>query len=125
MKRLWALLLVSGAAWAALPLPAVALGGELTVKIQGVRDDQGTVRLALYGDARSFPNPDDGLKIDVPAQAGEIEVTFEDPKVFTKSWGGKKRYQLQPANFEMPDHVLCEEFRKEGLRKSGFEFFRE
>ena len=55
----------------------------------------------------------------------EIEFTFDDPKVFTKPWGGKKRYQLQPASFEMPDHVLCEEFRKAGLRKSGFEFFRE
>ena len=55
----------------------------------------------------------------------EIELTFNDPKVFTKSWGGKKLYQLQPASYEMPDNVLCEEFRKEGLRKSGFEFFRE
>jgi hypothetical protein len=55
----------------------------------------------------------------------EIEVTFDDPKAFTRPWGGKKQYQLQPANFEMPDHALCEEFRKEGLRRSGFEFFQE
>ena len=55
----------------------------------------------------------------------EIEVTFRDPKTFTRPWGGKKRYQLQPANFEMPDNALCEEFRREGLRKSGFEFFGE
>jgi len=55
----------------------------------------------------------------------EIEFTFDDAKTFTKPWGGKKLYQLQPANFEMADHALCEEFRKEGLRKSGFEFFRE
>ena len=55
----------------------------------------------------------------------EIEVRFDDPKTFTRPWGGKKLYQLQPANFEMPDHALCEEFRKEGLRKSGFEFFQE
>jgi len=55
----------------------------------------------------------------------EIEVTFTDPKAFTRPWGGKKTYQLQPASFEMPDHAICEEFRKEGLRKSGFEFFRE
>lgn len=55
----------------------------------------------------------------------EIAFTFDDPKVFTRAWTGRKRYQLQPANFEMPDHALCEEFRKSGLRKSGFEFFRE
>ena len=55
----------------------------------------------------------------------EIEFTFEDPKAFTRPWGGKKLYQLQPASFEMPDHVLCEDFRKEGLRRSGFEFFLE
>jgi len=55
----------------------------------------------------------------------EIEVTFTDPKTFTRPWGGKKVYQLQPASFEMPDHALCEEFRKEGLRKSGYEFFGE
>jgi hypothetical protein len=55
----------------------------------------------------------------------EIAVTFDDPKTFTKPWGGKKLYQLLPAAFEMPDNAICEEFRKEGLRKSGFEFFRE
>jgi hypothetical protein len=55
----------------------------------------------------------------------EIEVAFHDPKTFTRPWGGKKQYQLQPANFEMPDHAICEEFRKEGLRKSGYEFFGE
>lgn len=52
----------------------------------------------------------------------EIEFTFTDPKTFTKPWGGKKHYQLQPASFEMPDNVLCEEFRKAGLRRSGYEF---
>lgn len=55
----------------------------------------------------------------------EIEVTIKDPKTFTRPWSGKKLFQLQPANFEMPDTALCEEFRKEGLRKSGFEFFQE
>ena len=55
----------------------------------------------------------------------EIEVTFHDPKAFTRPWGGKKQYQLKPASFEMPDHSLCEEYRKEGLRKSGYEFFGE
>lgn len=52
----------------------------------------------------------------------EIEFTFEDPKTFTRAWGGKKQFQLKPASFEMPDHSLCEEFRKEGLRQSGYEF---
>jgi len=55
----------------------------------------------------------------------EIEFSFDDPKAFTRPWGGKKLYQLQPASYEMPDHVLCEEFRKPGLRRSGYEFFGE
>ena len=55
----------------------------------------------------------------------EIEFTFDDPKTFTKAWGGKKVFQLQPPVTEVKEHVLCEEFRKAGLRKSGYEFFRE
>ena len=54
----------------------------------------------------------------------EIEVTFEDPKSYAKPWTGKKIYQLQPANFEMKEDVICEEYRNPGLRKDGFEFIK-
>ena len=52
----------------------------------------------------------------------EIEFTFDDPKTFTKPWTGKKVFQLQPPGFEMKEHVICEEYRKLGLRKEGYEF---
>jgi hypothetical protein len=54
----------------------------------------------------------------------EIEVTFEDPKVYTKSWTGKKVYQLQPSSYEIKEDVICEEYRKPGLRNDGFEFIK-
>ena len=54
----------------------------------------------------------------------EIEVTFEDPKVYTKPWTGKKVYQLQPSSFEFKEDVICEEYRKPGLRNDGFEFIK-
>jgi hypothetical protein len=37
----------------------------------------------------------------------EVEFRFEDPKAFTKPWGGKKIYALQAT--EMGEFVLCEE----------------
>src|SRR6266852_5045537 len=54
----------------------------------------------------------------------EIEVTFEDPKTYTKPWTGKKVYQLQPPNYELKEDVICEEYRKPGLRNDGFEFIK-
>ncbi len=36
----------------------------------------------------------------------EVEFQFEDPKAFTKRWGGKKVYRPGP---EILDHVTCEE----------------
>jgi hypothetical protein len=54
----------------------------------------------------------------------EIEVTFEDPKDYTRPWTGKKVYQLQPPNFELKEDVICEEYRKPGLRNDGFEFIK-
>ena len=54
----------------------------------------------------------------------EIEVTFEDPKVYTKPWTGKKVYQLQSPDYELKEEVICEEYRKPGLRNDGFEFIK-
>ena len=55
----------------------------------------------------------------------EIEITFNDPKAYTKPWTGKKVYQLQPPADEMKQDVICEEYRKPGLRKEGFEFIKQ
>jgi hypothetical protein len=54
----------------------------------------------------------------------EIEVTFEDPKAYARPWTGKKVYQLQPPNYELKEDVICEEYRKPGLRNDGFEFIK-
>lgn len=54
----------------------------------------------------------------------EIEVTFDDPKAYTKPWTGRKVYQLQPPSYELKEEVICEEFRKPGLRTDGFEFIK-
>src|SRR5712664_1051913 len=50
----------------------------------------------------------------------EIEFTFEDPKAYTRPWTGKKAYQLQPPTYELKEDVICEEYRKPGLRNDGF-----
>lgn len=55
----------------------------------------------------------------------EIEFRFDDPKSFTMPWGGTKQFQLQPPTTDIKEHLLCEEYRKPGIRTSGYEFFRE
>ena len=54
----------------------------------------------------------------------EIDVTFDDPKAYTKPWTGKKTYQLQPASYEMKEDMICDAYRKPGLRNDGFEFIK-
>ena len=54
----------------------------------------------------------------------EYEVTVEDSKDYTKPWTGKKAYQLQPASLEMKEDVICDQYRKPGLRSDGFEFIK-
>ena len=54
----------------------------------------------------------------------EIEFTFDDPKTFTKPWTGKKVFQLQPPGTALKDEAVCEEYRKMGLRKDGYEFIK-
>jgi hypothetical protein len=39
----------------------------------------------------------------------EIEFLFDDPKTFTKPWGGKKIFLLR-SDWEVMDHVNCEEY---------------
>jgi hypothetical protein len=46
------------------------------------------------------------------------------PKAYTRPWTGKKVYQLQPPTYELKEDVICEEYRKSGLRNDGFEFIK-
>jgi len=46
----------------------------------------------------------------------EVEFLFEDPKAYTKPWGGKKVYRLGEG-WEIQEHVVCEELL---LQKRGF-----
>jgi len=54
----------------------------------------------------------------------EIEFTFDDPKTYARPWTGKKVYQLQPPGYEMKEDVICEQYRKLGLRTEGYEFIK-
>jgi hypothetical protein len=47
----------------------------------------------------------------------EYEVTFDDPKAFTKPWGGKELFQLQrPPYDEILEDVICEHLLEMGKR---------
>ena len=54
----------------------------------------------------------------------EIEFTFDDPKTYARPWTGKKIYQLQPPGYEMKEDIICEQYRKLGLRTEGYEFIK-
>jgi hypothetical protein len=50
------------------------------------------------------------------SSALEGEFRFEDPKAFTRAWGGKKLYE---PHFEITEYILCEEHLKMGtIRRS-------
>ena len=42
----------------------------------------------------------------------EVEFVFDDPKTFTKSWGGKRIYQLE--NTELSEYIVCEDHLQMG-----------
>jgi hypothetical protein len=37
-----------------------------------------------------------------------LDITFDDPKTFTKPWSAKKTFQLKP-NMELEEEILCED----------------
>ena len=47
----------------------------------------------------------------------EVQFLFEDPKAYTKPWGGKKVYKLG-GGWDIQEHVVCEE---QLLQKRGFQ----
>ena len=46
----------------------------------------------------------------------EIDYLFNDPKAYTKPWGGKKVYKLRPET-EFIEHVVCQDFLKLGKNR--------
>ena len=44
----------------------------------------------------------------------EIQLQFDDPKIYTKPWTGKKVLQLMPQGYKIMEHVKCEEFLELG-----------
>ena len=42
----------------------------------------------------------------------QIDLLFDDPKTYTKPWGGRKLFQLQPT-WDMTDYEACEDHLRE------------
>jgi uncharacterized protein (DUF2141 family) len=63
----------------AILCPAAALAGDLTVKIQHVRSDRGSILAALYDSEASFMNqPSARATFKVKAAKGEVQYVFHD-----------------------------------------------
>lgn len=59
--------------------PGFAEGSPLSVVVQGVRDDRGTLRVSLYREPDSFRKENRAFKLlSQPAQNGEVTLVFAD-----------------------------------------------
>lgn len=66
---------------ATLALAGTAMAADLTVTVTGVKkiDTSSSVRIALYGDAKSFRHEASALQVlSVPATLGEVSAVFHD-----------------------------------------------
>jgi hypothetical protein len=53
-------------------------------------------------------------RIQRPSQdALQIDFTFDDPKAYTKPWTGKKLFRLMPADTEIGEFSVCEDYLKQ------------
>ena len=60
-------------------LPALACAGDLTVRIEHIRNDHGSILAALYDSEASFmQQPSARAKFKVKAAAGTVEYVFHD-----------------------------------------------
>ena len=60
-------------------LPAVACAGDLTVRIEHIRNDHGSILAALYDSEASFmKQPSARARFKVKAEAGEVQYVFHD-----------------------------------------------
>jgi uncharacterized protein (DUF2141 family) len=58
--------------------PTIAAAGELRVKLSGIENDKGEIRVAVFLSDKDFEAERFVAKIKVPAAAGVVEVVFED-----------------------------------------------
>ena len=61
-----------------LSVPASADSAQLVVRIDGVRSDDGVVRLGLFRSADDFPRGQPVAGQSVPAMAGSVVAVFDD-----------------------------------------------
>ena len=47
----------------------------------------------------------------------EISFTFDDPKTFTRPWTARKLYKLQPPDYDILEHVICEDWLEMGQKR--------
>ena len=47
----------------------------------------------------------------------EYELTADDPKAYTKPWTGKKIFRLMPPDYNIMEHVICEEYLELGKHR--------
>ena len=47
----------------------------------------------------------------------QVDITFDDPKTYTKPWTGKKTFQIQDPIPGMLDNVMCEEWLEMGTKR--------
>ena len=62
----------------AMLVPAAAQAGQITLHIQGVRSDDGLVRIGVYSDESSFPRGSQVAGHSVEARRGGVTTTIED-----------------------------------------------
>lgn len=62
----------------AIMVPAAVEAGQITVHIQGVRSDNGIVRIGVYSDESSFPQGHRVAGQSVQARQGDVIATFDD-----------------------------------------------
>jgi len=47
----------------------------------------------------------------------EIDFQFDDPKTYTRTWTGKKVFQLMPANWQVMEDVVCDDLLEIGKKR--------
>jgi hypothetical protein len=47
----------------------------------------------------------------------QIDFTFEDPKTYARPWTGKNLFKRAPANFDILEDVICEDWLEMGKKR--------
>jgi len=48
----------------------------------------------------------------------EYSFTVDDPKAYTKPWGGRRVFERMPPGFDIMEHVICEEYLEMETKRS-------